>query len=68
VKSDVSLDDCLAFVAATTRTTVEVTIENFKGLSQLCREFHFRDLAAQLRKSVLLKISRKTPQLKWQSQ
>jgi hypothetical protein len=36
------------FVSALEGTMVKVTNNNFSALSQLCEEFHFRDLAAPL--------------------
>jgi hypothetical protein len=48
LKSQVSVNDFRKFVSALKGTTVKVTKNNFKGLSQLCEEFHFRGLAAQL--------------------
>jgi hypothetical protein len=48
LKSQISVGDLRDFVSALEGTTVKVTNNNFKGLSQLCEEFHFRDLAAQL--------------------
>jgi hypothetical protein len=48
LKSRISLDDFREFVSALEGTTATITNNNFKGLSQLCEEFRFRDLAAQL--------------------
>jgi hypothetical protein len=48
LKSRVSLSDFQEFVSALQGTPVKVTSNNFEGLSQLCEEFHFRDLSAQL--------------------
>jgi hypothetical protein len=47
LKSRVSASDLRAFVSALEGTAVKVTHDNFRGLSQLCEEFRFRDLAAQ---------------------
>jgi hypothetical protein len=44
LKSRVSVSDFREFISALEGTTVKVTSNNFKGLSQLCEEFHFRDL------------------------
>jgi hypothetical protein len=46
--SRVSVNNFREFVSALEGTTVQVTNNNFKALSQLCKEFRFRDLAAQL--------------------
>jgi hypothetical protein len=48
LKSRVCVSDFREFVLALENTTVKVTNNNTKGLSQLCEEFCFRDLAAQL--------------------
>jgi hypothetical protein len=48
LKSRVSLSDLREFVSALEGTAVKVTNNNFKGLLQLCAEFHFRDLYVQL--------------------
>jgi hypothetical protein len=48
LKSHVSVSDFRQFVSALEGTTVTVTNNNFKGLSQLCEEFHFRDFVGRL--------------------
>jgi hypothetical protein len=48
LKSQVSLSDFQQFVSALEGTTVTVTNNNFKGLFELCEEFRFRELRAQL--------------------
>jgi hypothetical protein len=48
LKSQLSVSDFREFVSALDCTTVKVTNNNFKGLLQLCDEFHFRDLSVQL--------------------
>jgi hypothetical protein len=48
VKSPVSLSDFREFISAVKGTTVKITNNNFKGLSQLCDEFGFRDLVGRL--------------------
>jgi hypothetical protein len=48
LKSQVSLDDFRVFISALTGAAVTIKNDNFRGLSQLCEEFQFRDLAAQL--------------------
>jgi hypothetical protein len=48
VSSEVSLADFRAFVSALEGKTVTIRNGNFRGLTRLCDEFHFRDLAAQL--------------------
>jgi hypothetical protein len=48
LKSPVSLEDFRAVVAAVAGTAVTIKNNNFRGLSQLCAEFGFGDLAAQL--------------------
>jgi hypothetical protein len=48
LKSQVSLADFRAFVSALEGTPITITNKNLTGLSRLCDEFHFRDLAAQL--------------------
>jgi hypothetical protein len=48
LKSRVSLRDFYKFVSALEGTQVKIRNSNFKALSQLCEEFGFRDLAAQL--------------------
>jgi hypothetical protein len=42
------VSDFQELVSALEGTTVKVINNNFKGLSQLCEEFGFRDLASQL--------------------
>jgi hypothetical protein len=48
LKSQVSLSDFREFVSALEGAPVTITNNNFTGLSHLCDEFHFHDLAAQL--------------------
>jgi hypothetical protein len=48
LQSRVSVRDFQEFVSALKGTKVTVTNNNFKGLSQLCEEFRFRDLSAEL--------------------
>jgi hypothetical protein len=48
LKSRVHVSDFREFVSALEGTIVNVTNNNFKGLSQLSEEFHFRDLTTQL--------------------
>jgi hypothetical protein len=48
LKSQVSVSDFREFVSALEGMTVKVTNNNFKGLLQLCEEFRFGDLKAQL--------------------
>jgi hypothetical protein len=48
LKPCVSLSDFRELVSALDGTTVKVTNSNVNGLSQLCEELVFRDLAAQL--------------------
>jgi hypothetical protein len=48
VKSPVSLSDFRQFLSLVKGTTVKITNNNFKGLSQLCDEFGFRDLVGRL--------------------
>jgi hypothetical protein len=48
LKSQVAVSDFREFVAALEDTTLKVTNSNFRGLSQLCEEFRFRDLAGWL--------------------
>jgi hypothetical protein len=48
LKSRVPVSDFREFVSALEGRTVKVTNNNFKGLSELCDEFRFRDLSAQL--------------------
>jgi hypothetical protein len=47
-KSRVSVSDFREFVSTLEGTTVKMTNSNVNGLSQLCEEFHFRDLAGRL--------------------
>jgi hypothetical protein len=42
------VSDFREFVSALEDTTVKVTNNNFRGLTQLCEEFHFQDLAGQV--------------------
>jgi hypothetical protein len=48
LKTQVSLADFQEFVAALEGKTVTIKNDNFRGLSQLCQEFGFQDLATQL--------------------
>jgi hypothetical protein len=48
VKSQVSLPDFRDFISALEDKPVTINNDNFRGLSQLGNEFHFRDLTAQL--------------------
>jgi hypothetical protein len=48
LKSRVSLADFQEFVAALEGKPVTIKNDNFRGLSQLCQEFRFEDLATQL--------------------
>jgi hypothetical protein len=48
VRSEVSLNDFSEFVSALEGNSVTITNDNFPGLSALCDEFCFRDLAAAL--------------------
>jgi hypothetical protein len=48
LKSNVSQSGFQEFVSLLEGTTVKVTNNNFRGLSQLCDKFGFRDLAGQL--------------------
>jgi hypothetical protein len=48
LNSQVSLSDIQEFISALEGTTVKVTNTNSRGLSQLCEEFRFRDLSAQV--------------------
>jgi hypothetical protein len=48
VRSPVSLACFGEFVSALEGNTIKITNDNFKGLSALCDEFRFRDLAAAL--------------------
>jgi hypothetical protein len=48
LKSQVSLSDFRDFVSALEGIDINITNHNFKGLSQLCDEFGFRDLTAPL--------------------
>jgi hypothetical protein len=48
LKSRVSINDFREFGSAFQGTTVKVTNNNFRALSQLCEESGFQDLAAQL--------------------
>jgi hypothetical protein len=50
LKSQVSLADCREFVSALAGTRVTIKNDNFRGLSQLCEEFRFGDLAVRLSK------------------
>jgi TolA-binding protein len=47
-RSQVSLSDFREFVSALDGKTVTINSENFRGLSRLCDELQFRNLAAQL--------------------
>jgi hypothetical protein len=47
-RSQVSLADFVKFVSALEGNAVKITNDNFKGLSALCNEFLFADLAAVL--------------------
>jgi hypothetical protein len=48
LQSPVSLDDFRTFVSPLEGDTVVIRNEDFRGLSQLCEEFRFGDLVAQL--------------------
>jgi hypothetical protein len=48
LKSQICVSDFREFVSALKGTTVKVTNNNFRGLSQLCEEFRFRDLDGPL--------------------
>jgi hypothetical protein len=48
VRSLVSLTDIREFISAVEGNDVEITNDNFKGLSALCDEFGFGDLSASL--------------------
>jgi hypothetical protein len=48
VTSEVSLGDFREFVSALKGDALIINNDNFKGLSRLCDEFHFRDLAERL--------------------
>jgi hypothetical protein len=43
LKSKVSVSELREFLLALESTTLKVTNNNFRGLSQLCEEFRFRD-------------------------
>jgi hypothetical protein len=45
LRSDVSLRDIREFVSALEGHALLINNDNFKGLSRLCDEFRFRDLA-----------------------
>jgi hypothetical protein len=48
VKSRVSVSDFREFVSALEGAVVKVANDNFRGVSQLCEEFLFRDFAGEL--------------------
>jgi hypothetical protein len=48
VRSQVSVADFTEFVSALEGKAVKITNDNFRGLSALCAEFRFADLAASL--------------------
>jgi hypothetical protein len=48
LKSQVSLADVRAYVSSLEGQMAKVETNNFRGLSQLCDEFRFRELGAHL--------------------
>jgi hypothetical protein len=48
VRSEISLRDFREFVSVIEGDALAIKNDNFKGLSQLCDEFGFRDLAEQV--------------------